>query len=76
MKFKTTILLTAILILTFEASAQAYIGPGLGGGTLTVVLGFLASIFLALFAVIWYPVKRLVRKMKSSGKKSESNGDI
>ena len=41
-----------------------YIGPGLGGGVITVVLGFLTSIFLALFAIIWYPVKKVIGKFK------------
>lgn len=42
-----------------------YIGPGLGGGVITAVLGFLASIFLALFAIIWYPIKKLIEKLKN-----------
>lgn len=42
-----------------------YIGPGLGGGVITAVLGFLASIFLALFAIIWYPVKRAIKFFKN-----------
>lgn len=46
----------------------SYIGPGLGGGVITAVLGFLASIFLALFAIIWYPIKKLIGKL---GKKKD-----
>jgi hypothetical protein len=42
-----------------------YIGPGLSGGVITAVFGFLASIFLALFAIIWYPVKRLISKFRN-----------
>lgn len=41
-----------------------YIGPGLGGGIITAVLGFFTSIFLALFAIIWYPIKKVVEKFK------------
>jgi hypothetical protein len=48
-----------------------YIGPGLGGGVITAVLGFLASIFLALFAIIWYPIKKLIEKLKN--KKTDEN---
>jgi hypothetical protein len=54
-----------ILALT---SVLGYIGPGLGGGVITAVLGFFTSIFLALFAIIWYPVKQLIKKIK--GKKT------
>jgi hypothetical protein len=48
-----------------------YLGPGLGGGVITAVLGFLASIFLALFAIIWYPIKKLIEKLKN--KKTDEN---
>ncbi len=50
-----------------------YIGPGLGGGVITAVLGFLASIFLALFAIIWYPIKKLIEKLKN--KKTDESRD-
>lgn len=43
---------------------MAYIGPGIGGGALAVILGLLLSVFLALTAVVWYPLKRLVRKLR------------
>jgi hypothetical protein len=54
------------------SSVWGYIGPGLGGGIITAVLGFFTSIFLALFAIIWYPVKRLIKKIK--GKKTNEDG--
>ena len=54
------------------SSVLAYIGPGLSGGVITAVLGFFTSIFLALFAIIWYPIKRLIKKFKS--KKADENG--
>lgn len=44
--------------------ALAYTGPGLGAATIAMVVGFFTSIFLALFAVIWYPLKRLLRNRK------------
>ncbi len=44
--------------------AHAYIGPGAGAGTIAVVLGILASIVMAFFAILWYPVKRLLKKRK------------
>ncbi|HEY5326775.1 MAG TPA: hypothetical protein VIJ27_07225 [Mucilaginibacter sp.] len=42
-----------------------YIGPGLDGGVIAAVLGILASIGLALFAIIWYPVKKLIGKFRN-----------
>lgn len=44
-------------------AADAYIGPGLGAGTIAVLLGILGSIVMALVAFVWYPVKRLLKKM-------------
>ena len=41
-----------------------YVGPGLDGGVVAAVLGILASFFLALFAIIWYPLKRVYLRLK------------
>lgn len=38
----------------------AYIGPGAGAGTIAVVLGILATIAMAFFGLLWYPIKRVV----------------
>lgn len=56
----------ALLALVLSATAaQAYIGPGVGAGALAAVVGVLGSIFLALFAVIYYPIKRMMKKRKA-----------
>lgn len=59
---------TLLLIMMFGAMALepafAYTGPGLGAATIAMVVGFFTSIFIALFAVIWYPVKRLLKNRK------------
>jgi hypothetical protein len=63
----------AILILLFGLLpnvSHAYIGPGLGAGTIGVILGVLVSVLLALFAIFWYPIKRLFK-----GKKAKSDTD-
>ena len=61
---RITISLIFALVSTFSSSVFAYIGPGLGVGTVGVILGVIGSLFLALFAIFWYPVKRLVKKSK------------
>lgn len=61
-------------MLTCLCTITTYIGPGLGGGVITAVLGFLTSIFLALFAIIWYPIKRLIQKFKKS--KANESDDV
>ena len=55
----------AIFAILLSSPALAYIGPGLGAGTIGVILGVLGSIVLALFAIFWYPIKRMMRKNKT-----------
>jgi membrane protein implicated in regulation of membrane protease activity len=63
----------AALVLLQPVAAQAYIGPGVGAGAVAAVLGVLGSIFLAIVAVLYYPIKRMMkaRKAKSSGSASD-----
>lgn len=51
-----------LLVFFIPVNAHAYIGPGLASGTIGVVLGILMSILLGLFAILWYPFKRLLKK--------------
>lgn len=46
--------------------AHAYIGPGIGAGTIAVVLGVLGAIVLAVFSILYYPIKRLLKNRKST----------
>ncbi len=59
-----------LLAILLASPAHAYIGPGVGAGTIAVVLGVIASIFLAFVAILWYPLKRLVKRRKTSAKKT------
>jgi O-antigen/teichoic acid export membrane protein len=51
--------------MAFLSFTLAYIGPGMGGGFIAAVVGILISIFLALFAILWYPFKKLIEKFKN-----------
>lgn len=66
-----TILAIPASLLPFSA-AQAYVGPGLSAGAAAVVLGVIASVFLGLFAIIWYPLKRLMKKGKPAAPDNEN----
>ncbi len=66
--FRLTIL---VCLGTFPWEIQAYIGPGMGTGVIAVVLGILCAIFLALFAILWYPIKRLFKKNPNQSKKPQ-----
>lgn len=62
------ILICFYLLLATTSPAQAYVGPGLGAGTLAAILGVIVSVLLALFAIVWYPIKRLIKKPKANEK--------
>ncbi|MFO8033247.1 MAG: hypothetical protein R6U22_11970 [Desulfohalobiaceae bacterium] len=62
MRFSGIVFVVILMSLLSVSPAYAYVGPGLGAGTLAVVLGLIASLFLAIFAVVWYPLKRLFGK--------------
>lgn len=58
-----TLAAAALLVLT-PGVAQAYMGPGLGLGFLGAVFGVIGSILLGIAAIVWYPIKRLLRKFR------------
>jgi len=53
----------------------AYIGPGLSGGILAMIIGFFAAIFLGLWGILYYPIKRSLknRKVKKMSLKDPDN---
>ncbi len=55
------------------SEAHAYVGPGLGLGALGVALGVLLSIGLAMLAVVWYPLKRVLRNFRTRGEKNSAS---
>jgi hypothetical protein len=56
---------TSLVLLMIALPVSAYIGPGMGGGAIAVVLGILAAIFMAIFGFIYYPVKRWLKRRKA-----------
>ena len=57
-----------IFIFTFvsliELQANAYIGPGMGIGAIISILGAVGAILLAIFGIVYYPLKRFIRRRK------------
>lgn len=65
MKAQAVCGLFAVALLALNAApALAYMGPGLGLGAIGTALGVLAAILLALLSIVWYPMKRLLRRMR------------
>ncbi len=59
------VLVLAISLMAYSPVALAYVGPGLGAGAVATVLGIVAGLGLLLVGVIWYPIKRLIRRIKN-----------
>ena len=53
----------------------AYIGPGMGGGVIAAIFGIIAAFFLGLWGILYYPIKRALKKKKLKKKTSSKNGN-
>lgn len=59
-----TLLLLAIAVGGLATPAQAYIGPGAGITMLGALWGVIAAVLLALGAVLFWPIRALLRRRK------------
>jgi len=57
------------ILLSFSNGVSAYIGPGLGLGLIGAILGLIFSFFVLLFAILWFPLKKILKKNKNIKKK-------
>ena len=62
-------------VTTLCSGVQAYIGPGMGGGVIAVTLGLVLAIVLGLFGVLYYPVKRYLKKRLDKDEASRENDE-
>ena len=69
------LLFLAVLVL-LPLSAHAYIGPGMGAGVIASILGLISAIFLALAAIVYYPIKRALKKRKKNKSEAESGPEV
>lgn len=53
-----------ISLFLISLPSYAYIGPGMGGGVIAAIVGFFAAVFLGLWGILYYPVKRALKKRK------------
>ena len=47
----------------------------MGGGALAAVLGIIVAVFAALFGLIWFPLKRLIKRKKEKKDKEPNKFD-
>ena len=57
-------LILSLFVFVISMPSYAYVGPGMGGGFIAAVLGFLLAILLAIWGVLYYPVKRALKERK------------
>lgn len=56
----------ALVLVLISRPALAYIGPGAGLGAIGAALGLLAAIVMAVGVVLFWPIRRLMRRLKST----------
>ena len=72
---KSVIFLMLSCLFLIPLSSHAYIGPGMGGGVIAITLGFIGAIFLALFGILYYPIKRVIKKRRNKNKDLQKSND-
>ena len=52
------------IFIVFPQVAYAYIGPGLALGTIVLTLGIVIVLLLAILAILYYPIKKMIKNNK------------
>ena len=64
--------LIAFLILVLPNLSFAYLGPGAGGGIIVATIGLVLTIILFLIGLIWWPMKKFLKKIFKKNKKNNA----
>ena len=67
------LILTTFLFFISITHAYAYLGPGMAGGVIVASLGIIFAILAMLFGLIFFPLKKFLKKRKD--KKNKKNID-
>ena len=57
---------TITILLTILSPIYAYVGPGASGGLIATIFGIVGSIILAIFGILYYPIKRFLKKRRNN----------
>lgn len=60
-------------VLLGSSEANAYIGPGAGLSAFGSLLALIVAVFAGIVGFIWYPIKRLLKKMRGSAVEPAAN---
>jgi len=64
-----------VIFLITSSSSFAYLGPGVGGGIIAASIGILVAIVATIFGIIWFPLKRFLKKRKEKKEKHQNKVD-
>ena len=65
---KNNLWLFVIVFAVVPQISSAYVGPGLAISTILLIIGVVGSLLLAILAIIYYLLKRLIKKSRSQKK--------
>ena len=68
-----SILFISLFLISFPT--YAYIGPGMGGGVIAAIVGFFAAVLLALWGILYYPIKRALKNRKDKKMSLKDSND-
>ena len=69
------IIFSILLLCLITSKSFAYLGPGMGGGLIAATFGVIVAIFAILFGLVWFPLKRFVKKRKQKKENKKNNFD-
>ena len=52
------------IFIVFPQVVSAYIGPGLALGTIVLTFGIVIVLLLAILAILYYPIKKMIKNNK------------
>jgi amino acid transporter len=59
-------LLLLVGVVLLPVASHAYIGPGAGLSAIGTLLALIATVVVAIFGFVWFPVKRMLRNLKKA----------
>ena len=69
------LILSSTIFCLISTTSFAYLGPGVGGGVIVATIGIIVAIFEALFGLIWFPIKKLLKKRKEKKEQQQNKVD-
>jgi len=65
--------ITILVLITIQFPALAYIGPGAGIPFIGSFIGFVVTVVLVISAILFWPIRKLLKKNKASQNKTNQN---